>query len=231
MVLLPRNSPKTSFGLRPRQSSLHTSPGPGHYESRAPEVALRFSRTGATLFGTSVREGFPRPSPGPGAYTSEDIGRKMKCSAPAYTCSPRLRIQETIQDGPAPVDHCGDLTFSVDAPKYSIANPRSVKGDEGRPGPADYAPGQSAVGNPILASRAHRMGGFGSEERMRSPRFSTPGPGSYSKPSTLGGQACRMALPQKLPSHASSTAAYTPGPGAYSSMSDFGEESVWQHVK
>lgn len=230
MVLLPRNSPKSSFGLRGKEQSVVPSPGPAHYNSRAPEVTLRFSRQGASCFGTSVREGFPKPSPGPGQYTAQDIGQKMRSSAPKYTCSPRLQAQEKVEASPAPVDYSRDAPFAAEAPKYSIATPRSSKDDDGRPGPAHYVPGHSAVGNPILRRRRERTGGFGSEERMKGPRVVNPGPGQYSMMSTLAGPSHKMAPPQELPPHSLSST-ISPGPGVYSTVSDFGEESYWQHVR
>merc|ERR1740117_1765960 len=80
-------SPKWTFrGRYGNASPASTSPGPGLYDSVAPDGSSKFSKAKRTVFGSGKRDGPGRAgqfgSPGPGLYTPR--AETVKTSNPRF---------------------------------------------------------------------------------------------------------------------------------------------------
>lgn len=212
MVLIPRSSPKATFGVKstlPQQRPQET-PGPGQYAGQTVASAT-FARSGAAVFGTSGRTPRHRPSPGPGSYSVQEA-----TGAPSWTCSMRMtaEIPTAWDDGPGPGSY-GPGSFLADGPKFSIATPRRNLSRHEDPGPGHY--GQTYGETPQSARLRTPGFGFGTAAR-ESMQKRSPGPGQYSMNSAMG-SAPKYSMPprrDKAPTESG------PGPGAHDQGPQFG---------
>lgn len=238
MVLVPRNTPKVSFGVRGPPDRPPDTPGPGHYgDARsAPAAPPRgetqiFARNGAAVFGTCQSRGYyPKAGPGPGAYGSKDLAK-----GPSYSCTHRK--QATVWDaprsegeapGPGAYGEKLDLGNSTlpEGPKFSIGQPYRSKVED-LPGPGHYGSvGQQHASGRYSARKQKRGFGFGTSVREPGVSHRMPGPGQYSPPlTTLSGPKHSMA-PRRI--NAAPDSAAFPGPGAHEHHGELGEG--WGHI-
>jgi hypothetical protein len=231
MVLVPRTSPRVSFGQRSIEPVANENPGPGQYNSHTGPVGI-FTRNGAAVFGTSPRSYRHRECPGPGAYNHKP---QMELKGPAYSFSPRRKrdfSQDTVQDsqehelGPGPGaydDSSFELRSTISSgPSFSMASTFSnfrEKVNRG-PGPGHYT-------SAVTARRGQSSGrafGFGTSRREPGTIFKTPGPGQYAMSSTMSGPFFSL-TPRRLSTRDCGENG-VPGPGAHDHHADF-EDAPW----
>jgi len=217
MVLIPRNAPKASFGVRGPDPPANDTPGPGHYTGLNAKSPGLFPRSGAAVFGTCPRSNRTREGPGPGQYKVLD-----RRKGPSFSCSPRRQRafnEDSVQEyelGPGPGAYDDALSFTASGPSYSMASTFSDKAYNG-PGPGHY----SDAGKP----RRPRGGfGFGTSRREPGNVFKTPGPGQYTTNSTLGGPGFSL-TPRRQTNRTLDNG--VPGPGAHDHHPDFSEDTPW----
>mmetsp|Transcript_24542 Transcript_24542/g.76351 ORF Transcript_24542/g.76351 Transcript_24542/m.76351 type:complete len:229 (-) Transcript_24542:58-744(-) len=228
MVLIPRTSPRHSFGTGLRDAREQggargrwadgPTPGPGHYGEQSPPLSSR-ARSTAAVFGTSERRGAgQRLCPGPGSYAAKTLQ-----TGPGYPFRPSEleRLPPAAGPGaasPGPGAH-GVLHGEMNGPKYSMGQGRQTKEVVPHPGPGHYSAGSvSAAATP--RRRAQRGFGFGTSVREPGSPHPLPGPGQYSVDRSLGGKEYSL-LPRRANPAADSCS--SPGPGAHNVRSGFGE--------
>lgn len=229
MVLVPRNSPRASFGKARRDArepgaadgperwtGAGPTPGPGQYGSQSLPSSC-CSRSAAFVFGTSGRAGpRQRACPGPGSYAPKVLneGPGYSYRPPHVENSPRVG-GGAISPGPGAY---GDVYKELDGPKFSIGQARQKQDIVQYPGPGHYTGGVGYTASPT--KRRPQPGfGFGTSVREPGSLRRTPGPGQYTVARTLGGVEFSM-LPKRPGPAPESTG---PGPGAHNVRQDFDE--------
>mmetsp|Transcript_41690 Transcript_41690/g.116158 ORF Transcript_41690/g.116158 Transcript_41690/m.116158 type:complete len:221 (-) Transcript_41690:120-782(-) len=220
MVLIPRTSPRHSFGARPQEVARLRSetPGPGHYGALCSPASRCFSRSGGTGFGTAARgDREQRPCPGPGHYAA-----KALAPGPKYSCSPRRPAEggsPVIASPWAAAPGPGAYSSShveFEGPKYSFAGRRGEE-QAVHPGPGHYSDPSYAT-----ARRRTKSGfSFGNSTREPGSARRMPGPGHYSIASTVG-SAAQYSMPAR-PAIRAPDPHSSPGPGQHNLKPEFGE--------
>eukprot|EP00928_Gymnodinium_smaydae_P045684 TRINITY_DN30414_c0_g2_i1.p1 TRINITY_DN30414_c0_g2~~TRINITY_DN30414_c0_g2_i1.p1 ORF type:complete len:230 (-),score=7.65 TRINITY_DN30414_c0_g2_i1:91-780(-) len=221
MVLVPRSSPKVSFGSKGSDSQAEVTPGPGDYGDTTSKAqwSIVFKRTGGNaVFGTSARETSARRTPGPCCYCPRQEATFKR--TPMYSCRGRQSDSEwmahtrVVDSGPGPGAYSEHLAkFADEGPKFSI-RPQIPKKTTSEPGPGHYGDGSRGV--PVLTARSTSKGfSFGTSARCPSERSRNPGPGQYSATSSVGigtaGPSYSLTPRRPLPTGKEQV----PGPGAH----------------
>jgi len=203
-----KRGPKWSFPGRRDDSRMDQQstdlPGPGQYgapvnvaSKRAPQFAFGCTPRGKE--GQSL-------VPGPGAYQPE----KKKNAAPAFTLTPRRNYGIADRDVPGPGAHNLPEMVGQSGPKYGFTHEeRHQNASFQAPGPATYRVQEHP--------KRGQTWKFGTAARQPSHHTDTPGPGSYTLHSSLGGPKFSAA-----PRREETRTVETPGPVTYKLNSEIG---------
>mmetsp|Transcript_109347 Transcript_109347/g.193682 ORF Transcript_109347/g.193682 Transcript_109347/m.193682 type:complete len:266 (+) Transcript_109347:72-869(+) len=202
-----RASPKYSIKGKPRDGRKNDYPGPGAYQ-HGNESFTKYSQTPKYGFGSSSRDGYSRPSsaPGPGQYSPDNP------SIPRRACGFGTSVRKgggSRSDHPGPGSYNLEGQMGKDSPKYSTTSKRAASVNLANPGPGAYQPSDSWTSK----KEQQPKWGFGTSPREGRQTNNTPGPGSYSRESGLGGPKFSMRSRAERSNRNS-----TPGPGAHGGL-------------
>jgi hypothetical protein len=204
-----KSSPKWSMRGRFETKMRHTAPGPGAYPIVSQDKTTKYTTPPSFAFGSSVRDGkFGHQIPGPGQYTPFD----PNMTTPKYGFGTAGRGglgRKSNYPGPGTYEP----TSGNDGPRFTAAGRRDRSSKApATPGPGAYKPNLDA------AYDAGPKWGFGSSARTGMMTMSgTPGPGTYSLGSTLGGAPHLASAPKysMKPRRPMGKSQSGPGPGAH----------------
>lgn len=182
---------------------LSIAPGPGAYKDQHAATSPK-----APQFTMSAKiEEHTNSYPGPGSYNGDKQYSRMKfITAPTYSLGAKGPSSLTHNANPGPGTYKAKQVMG-DAPRTVIAS--RTKLAEGTfkqaPGPGAY----NATSSDVTQQRAPKisMGGV----NKKSETDSTPGPGTYKNPASVGDGKNGYSFKQKPAEHYDSN----PGPGAY----------------
>jgi len=215
-----KQSPKWTFrGKSGGGESKSTTPGPGAYNSIAPDGSSKFKKASRTLFGSSQRDANRSTAgPGPGQYTPAFDNLKSLSPRFGFGTSVRAASARYATPGPGAYDPSSAVA-NESRPKYSMRIRTGASDKKGAsPGPGAYSVPtvtHGAFGGSSKAvQQASPKWGFGTAARSTSnPGKGTPGPGTYDGQKSGNARAPAYTIRSRYADLSSRT--QTPGPGAH----------------